>query len=297
MNPARVALEETWASLRVWLGDLPAETYGRPSVLDGWTVRDLVSHLGLAIEVLEQFEPALSGSPAITVGEYVRSYPSVARPIAMATRRRAESAEDPLAVLDASWARATASVDAPSGAGDPDAVVMVKRGRVRLSDLLITRLIELVVHGDDLARSVPEVAPPEFPREGKRLVVRALVDAMVERAPGRSVELRVPPYAAAQCIEGPRHTRGTPPNVVEADPMTWVRLASGRVTWGRRWPAEPYTRVASAPTSRPTSPSSDSPSPHFTRDTPSSRVKWRHFTREKCAAEHGVSDARTACRA
>jgi hypothetical protein len=46
------------------------------------------------------------------------------------------------------------------------------------------------------------------------------------------VEVRVPPYGAIQCVEGPRHTRGTPPNVVEMDPETWVRLATGRLSWG-----------------------------------------------------------------
>jgi hypothetical protein len=45
------------------------------------------------------------------------------------------------------------------------------------------------------------------------------------------VEVRVPPYGAIQCVQGPRHTRGTPPNVVETDPLTWVRLATGRVAW------------------------------------------------------------------
>ena len=54
---------------------------------------------------------------------------------------------------------------------------------------------------------------------------------MATRAPGRSLELRVPPYAAVQCVEGPRHTRGTPPNVVETDPLTWIRLAAGRLDW------------------------------------------------------------------
>ncbi len=53
-----------------------------------------------------------------------------------------------------------------------------------------------------------------------------------ERAhPGRSVEVRVPPAGAVQAIEGPRHTRGTPPNVVEMTPETWLRLATGRIEW------------------------------------------------------------------
>jgi hypothetical protein len=61
--------------------------------------------------------------------------------------------------------------------------------------------------------------------------VRFLLEELAEQAPGRSVEVRVPPYGAVQCVEGPRHTRGTPPAVVEIDPMTWVGLATGGVSW------------------------------------------------------------------
>ncbi|MER7455429.1 sterol carrier family protein [Micromonospora sp. NPDC126480] len=64
-----------------------------------------------------------------------------------------------------------------------------------------------------------------------REAVRALLTALVERAPGRSVEVRVPPYGAVQCVPGPRHTRGTPPNVVEMDPETWLRVATGSLDW------------------------------------------------------------------
>ena len=61
--------------------------------------------------------------------------------------------------------------------------------------------------------------------------VRFLLDRLVSVAPGRSVEVRVPPYGAVQCVEGPRHTRGTPPNVVEMDASTWIGLATGRIGW------------------------------------------------------------------
>lgn len=71
----------------------------------------------------------------------------------------------------------------------------------------------------------------EPPREQVRDAVRTLLAELAERAPGRSVEVRVPPYGAVQCVPGPRHTRGTPPNVVETDPLTWVRLATGRTSW------------------------------------------------------------------
>lgn len=61
--------------------------------------------------------------------------------------------------------------------------------------------------------------------------VRFSLEELAARAPGRSVEVRVPPYGATQCVAGPRHARGTPPNVVETDPATWLSLATGRVGW------------------------------------------------------------------
>jgi hypothetical protein len=64
-----------------------------------------------------------------------------------------------------------------------------------------------------------------------RDAVRELLATLATRAPGRSVEVRVPPYGAIQCVEGPRHTRGTPPNVIETDPLTWLEIATGRRSW------------------------------------------------------------------
>lgn len=68
-------------------------------------------------------------------------------------------------------------------------------------------------------------------REDLRTASRYLLEELAATAPGSSVEVRVPPYGVTQCIAGPRHTRGTPPNVVETDPSTWVRLATGRIGW------------------------------------------------------------------
>lgn len=68
--------------------------------------------------------------------------------------------------------------------------------------------------------------PPDL-----RDAVWFLLDELAARAPGRSVEVRVPPYGAIQCVAGPRHTRGTPPNVVELDAMTWINLGTGASEW------------------------------------------------------------------
>ncbi|MEV4311785.1 sterol carrier family protein [Actinocrispum sp. NPDC049592] len=61
--------------------------------------------------------------------------------------------------------------------------------------------------------------------------VRSSLRTLEQIAPGHSVEVRVPPFAAIQCVEGPRHTRGTPANVVEMDPRTWLELAIGQMDW------------------------------------------------------------------
>jgi hypothetical protein len=71
----------------------------------------------------------------------------------------------------------------------------------------------------------------EPPPAALRSAARHLLMELEREAPGRSVEVRVVPVAAVQVIAGPRHTRGTPPNVVETDPLTWIRLATGRLGW------------------------------------------------------------------
>jgi len=71
--------------------------------------------------------------------------------------------------------------------------------------------------------------PP--PKDEQRAAVKESLAVLVERAPGRSVEVRVPPFAAVQVIEGTTHRRGTPPAVVEMDAITWLALALGRLDW------------------------------------------------------------------
>lgn len=61
--------------------------------------------------------------------------------------------------------------------------------------------------------------------------VKSTLVQLAERNPGRAIEVRVPPYAAVQCGDGPTHTRGTPPNVIEMDAQTWLALARGEIHW------------------------------------------------------------------
>lgn len=81
-----------------------------------------------------------------------------------------------------------------------------------------------------IAEAVAALDTPDGPpREVLRDAVRALLATLTKRAPGKTVEVRVPPFGAVQCVAGLRHTRGTPPNVVECDPVTFIALSAGRL--------------------------------------------------------------------
>ncbi|HKU12313.1 MAG: sterol carrier family protein [Gemmatimonadales bacterium] len=102
--------------------------------------------------------------------------------------------------------------------------IPVDDGRAAVSEWLAAR------EGDGIAE--PGGAPlAPVDRSVLATAVRYTLEELAARAPGNSVEVRVPPFGVAQCIEGPRHTRGTPPNVVETDGETWLALATGSMAW------------------------------------------------------------------
>jgi hypothetical protein len=73
--------------------------------------------------------------------------------------------------------------------------------------------------------------PAALDRPTLATAVRFTLEELAARVPGPTTEVRVPPFGAVQCLAGPRHTRGTPPNVVETDPQTWLGLVLGRSGW------------------------------------------------------------------
>ena len=74
-------------------------------------------------------------------------------------------------------------------------------------------------------------SPAAVPRTVTATAVRYSLEEVTARAPGNSVEVRVPPFGVTQCVEGPRHTRGTPPNVIECDAATWLAMVTGQLSW------------------------------------------------------------------
>jgi uncharacterized protein (TIGR03083 family) len=218
-----------WGLTREWCGTISAAEANAPSDLAGWSVLDLIAHFGRVAGTV-----AFAASQPTTlrpgsIAEYIDGYRKASTVIAEETRNHAQTLDEVLGDVDR-LAAATAEVLSDPTLG-PNSVVHPRRGPIRWTDFLATRCIELSVHTDDLARSLPDRQPPELNANCLKFAVRALSEVLAERAPGRSVEVRVPPYAAVQVVAGPRHTRGTPGAVVELAPLTFLRLASGRTTW------------------------------------------------------------------
>ncbi|WP_258724328.1 maleylpyruvate isomerase N-terminal domain-containing protein [Cellulomonas sp. NS3] len=206
---ASTALHAQWDVLRRWVGTVVDPRAARAeSVLDGWTVGDLVAHLGRAMDSLTAVEVAPAGTVPLTLAEYLGQYADRASETAETTRQlAAELGDDPLPAVDALARAAFARLDA---LGTSDAVVLARRGPVLLSDMVASRVLELVVHADDLARSLrgsgrvdPSGAGP-VDRDALDLVAGVLLRIVVARG-GWSLEV--------------------------ARPLTWVRLAAGRVPY------------------------------------------------------------------
>ncbi|HEY5515629.1 MAG TPA: maleylpyruvate isomerase N-terminal domain-containing protein [Pengzhenrongella sp.] len=205
LGTASALLERQWKTLRTWLGRLMEDDHSfgsAPSLLPGFTLTELVAHVGRAMDALAVTEPAVPGTVPLTLAEYLGTYPDRAVEIARTTREiAAEIAPDPLGAVDRMAATAFARL---AELGPDDVVVQARRGPITLSDMVTSRLIELVVHGDDLARSVPRPGARPVEPDALQLVAQTLLAIVVARG-GWSLEL--------------------------VDPLLWVRLATGRVPY------------------------------------------------------------------
>jgi uncharacterized protein (TIGR03083 family) len=191
-------LREQWAVLRAWLDDVDVGAHGDlQSVLPGWTVRELIAHLGYGVEMVTALRPAGPGVQPLTFGAYVVQYQPAAPWIEQATREVAATMTDVLSGIDE---LATAAWDALDQLRTP--VVLARRGPLSRSDYLVTRLLEVVVHADDLHRSLPCALQTPVTPQARAVVAHALAAAYEERS-------------------------GTAPGV--ADQARWIRLATGRI--------------------------------------------------------------------
>ncbi|MFE2938798.1 sterol carrier family protein [Streptomyces sp. NPDC059255] len=227
----RAAVLAQFGNVRAAVGRLTPEQLALPSGLGEWRVRELAAHLCMAVESvnlsIEQEgrtrDRDRRGAP-VTLATWPFATAAHAGAISGSVTAYAASAAP-----DELFARTAARIEALLPGADDDRVVAMRLGAMRLGDYLVTRTVELIVHTDDLNRAAGLAVP--FDRQALAACTRVLADALAVKAPGSATEVRVPPYAVVQCVAGPRHTRGTPPNVVETDPLTWIRLATGRTDW------------------------------------------------------------------
>ena len=204
-----------------------------PARFGGRTVAGLIADLGGSLDAVTDNLglPAGEGAP-LTPTDWVAATRGAAAPAATPAGTVADAA----AALDAAAERALGLLAEEYA---PQLRLPTRFGPMLLTDFLVTRLVRAVLLADDLAQALAEACPelcpdPDgFPHDRQALAAatRLLADALAVQAPGGAVELRVPPFAVVQCVAGPRHTRGTPPNVVETSPLPWIRLAGGRLSW------------------------------------------------------------------
>ncbi|MFJ5308217.1 sterol carrier family protein [Streptomyces sp. NPDC088350] len=228
-DPARTraAVLAQFGNVREAVATLTPEQLALPTRLGDWTVRELVAHIGGALSAIGRFldrpEP---GKQDAAVLDWPFATAVNADAIGASAHVLTERNPDLVGYLGAIERDFTERLAAHPGTRLMDTTA----GAMPLADYLVTRAAELCVHTDDLNAAVPGLDIP-YDRQALAAATRLLADALAVKAPGGSTEVRIPPYAVVQCVEGPRHTRGTPPNVVETDPLTWLRLATGRTSW------------------------------------------------------------------
>ncbi|MFF3419101.1 sterol carrier family protein [Streptomyces sp. NPDC002698] len=222
----RAAVLAQFGNVREGVRALSEEQLARPARLGDWSVRELAAHITMSLDVVSRhLDLAAPAAKELGLLEWPFGTASRSGTIADGTRALAAAHPD----LDALYAGVGARITEHLATAPDDRLLGVPAGAMTLADCLVTRTVELVVHTDDLNRAAGTDIPLD--RQALAACTRLLADTLAVKAPGASTEVRIPPYAVVQCVEGPRHTRGTPPNVVETDPLTWIRLATGRTEW------------------------------------------------------------------
>lgn len=156
MRTVHDLVRRQWDALVWWLEAADVARHrGRPSGLAGWEVGELVAHLALGLGMVTEVRGAPPGTASIGLARYLAGFPPAAEAIAAETRRLAAGFGDALVPGVVGVGAAVWEAELPA----PGEVVLGRRGPVTFEEFLRTRLLELVVHADDLVRALPGPAP------------------------------------------------------------------------------------------------------------------------------------------
>lgn len=222
------AMSAQHAALDDAVAGVSAEAFALPTRLGTWTVAELVAHIGMDMAAVPRYLRRESAGQA-TVDAPAYALASASAAPGVDERVRLMSAEARPAELRHQVHEARLEADSVVTGADARFVVPSRLGPIGVADFLATRCVEATVHGLDLAAATGNA--PALVDDAVTVSAKVLAAALAEKAPGHAVELRVPPHVAVQAVAGPRHTRGTPSNVVECDSITWLELATGRLQW------------------------------------------------------------------
>ncbi|HIZ35896.1 MAG TPA: maleylpyruvate isomerase N-terminal domain-containing protein [Candidatus Ruania gallistercoris] len=204
-TPAQIVgeLRDQWELLHTRLEDTADAVLAEQSSLPGWTVREVVAHLGVALDPINRCEPCEPGGaePVLSVGEYLAHYAARAEAIAAKTQALAAEAEDVLTAVEPIADRALQHAEVLV-ANNAHTLVHTRYGAISVGDFLLTRLVELVVHGYDLAPALGDPVPVDS--GARHLVAEALLQIVTERTGYR---------------------------LLMADEEAWILVATGRISW------------------------------------------------------------------
>lgn len=217
MRTAAGAFIRQSATLAAWAAGLDEPAWMSASSLPRWSVRDLVAHIVVVHESLLRTLPQPAKGPARALGDYVATYSAHAEQLENIAQTR--SAALPAGRLQERFAEVRAALVRHLDVDEP-AVVESARGPISRLDFVRTRVLELVVHSDDLARSLPDRPGPTLDPQALAVTVAVLLEARAHQHPGATQHIEVPGIASCTCAGAAGR--------FELEPIDALRVFTGR---------------------------------------------------------------------
>lgn len=218
MISIETALLKQTDSIRRWVVELPVEAWDGASILSGWSIHGLVCHIAIVQESLLSALSRSSDNAPLRIGEYVSSYSGYADQLEDSAQQRTLSL--PVPDLASHFDDLQESLDQAFAHPSP-AVIQSTRGSISYGDFLRSRMVEFVVHSDDLTRSLPQLKGPTINPDALGVAVSCLLEARAHQCPGTVQTIDVAGVGSITC--------GGTPGSFSLEAMEFLRFFSGRI--------------------------------------------------------------------